>query len=278
MSDVAALCWGTDGQRAAKLARADHQEAVVDVDADILSAPRMRTRYQQRAKLGFQHAQEPKPRHVSRKRTPQSAKLVSLQFLKYWDTDKYEWYRCWCLESPNVPYFQHRTIILQDYPGCERELEAVKKKGYKAKRTGWVGRGVSEEAVGPVPLGLVQGAAVTVEELGPPIPVRWQSSHTHCVPFAFLNVIGASTKQKKTLMRLLAGRNCGFRDLAPIVRKKPFKKNLCHTTITIQGILTKNTELYLVVDGVHCIGVDCSRQLIFDCAKQTALPLSKESY
>lgn len=276
---VAFLKWPVHGyarEVTRKRARPNHQEAAVDVNVDIPAG--VTTRYQQRANLG---SQEPKPRHViavPRKRTPKPAKLFSLQYLKYWSTDTYDWYRCWCLESPNDPYFQHHRNLVQDYPGCEDELKAIKQKGYKAKRSKWLGCGSSEEAVSPVPSGLDQKAAVTVEGVGPLLPVRWQSSNTHCVPFAFLNVIDASHRTKKTLFRLFPGRNCGLNDLAPIVRNKPFKRQLRHCSITIPGILTNKTELFLVVDGVHCVGVDCSRQLIFDCAKTTALPLSEESF
>ena len=185
------------------------------------------------------------------------------------------------LKEDDLSSFQHRRNILRDYPGCGNELEAVKRKGYKAKRSSWVGRGGSEEVVGPVSLAPSmpgQEAAVTVEGLGHPMPVHWQSSQSYCVPFAFLNVIGASKKKKKMLLRLLPGKNCGFRDLAPIVRKHPFQRHLERCSITIQGILAKKTELFLVIDGVHCVGVDCSRQLIFDCAKEKALPLSEESF
>ncbi len=51
---------------------------------------------------------------------------------------------------------------------------------------------------------------------------------------------------------------------------KPLNENL-------PWLMEQTTGLFLIVEGLHCVGVDCARQLIFDCGWATALKLSLDS-
>jgi hypothetical protein len=65
---------------------------------------------------------------------------------------------------------------------------------------------------------------------------------------------------------------CDLPDLCDPVRSL-FGKGLMPLGKDLSWLLEQTSGLFLVVDGLHCVGVDCTRGLILDCAFPTAFKL-----
>jgi len=81
-----------------------------------------------------------------------------------------------------------------------------------------------------------------------PLVVPFQSGKDSCVPFALLNVLGSSQRDKRKLVKAFGSPLGGFRDLAAISQPL-LGKSLQRRTMTLDD-LTQGYGMYLVMDGV----------------------------
>ena len=130
------------------------------------------------------------------------------------------------------------------------------------------------------------GDGTTVEPVGRrpfnhsgrlPYLVRHRAEVDACVPMALLNLLNASRSKKKKLMRVFGGGSglgC-LRELARVAGV--LGRNLHRVSIDLVDLTCGLEELFLVMRGVHCVGVDCQRGLIWDCVRETALELNTKN-
>jgi hypothetical protein len=163
------------------------------------------------------------------------------------------------------------------------ELDTVVAKGFKARRTTWGGLSLrSGREYTPAvssPLGGENGS-----DMVPPCPdfmteidVKFQYQQARCVPYSFLNVFGASKKNKGKLIKALGAGLCSIRDLCNPVGKI-FGKSLTKVDKDMDWIIEQPTGLFLVFAELHCVGVDCEKKLIYDSALPTCLKLCKDAF
>lgn len=109
-------------------------------------------------------------------------------------------------------------------------------------------------------------------------PVVHQSTDDGCVPYALLNVLGASKRKAKILMQRFNKGTSKQGDLALLSRDASIGLK-CHLLSVIgkdvDWLLSQTNGQYIVVDGVHAVGVDCGKRLIFDCSKPVSIDLTK---
>jgi hypothetical protein len=143
-------------------------------------------------------------------------------------------------------------------------LQRVKNKGDKAKPTKLVGWsfGASSEQVLP-------HLAINVRQ-------KFRCTLERGVPYALLNLLSASKIKKDRLIKCF-GSVGSLADLCNPARHL-FGKNLNPIKeCSISWILEQPSGLFLVVDELHCVGVDCDRQLMFDSFQPYAMKLSCEA-
>jgi hypothetical protein len=118
------------------------------------------------------------------------------------------------------------------------------------------------------------------------ISVAYQSKIGDCVPFAPLNLLLAdyptSLKERLSgaLLSKVQGRLCDFNDVSTIFQD--FGVELRHLRLKgsvpkdkmVDWLLAQREGLFAVSTDCHCIGVDCNRRLIFDCAESFALSMT----
>jgi hypothetical protein len=139
-------------------------------------------------------------------------------------------------------------------------MTLVKRKGTKAKMTVAAGmrtvtRGRSQVSVqlfSEPPWG-----KVVCHEL-PHLSLRFASEPTteNCVPFSLLGVLGASKKSAKRLRKALKTTICGLRDLPGWPRCLAWAAR------------RRAAVMLLMLQGVHCVGIDCMNGYIYDPAQK----------
>ena len=115
-----------------------------------------------------------------------------------------------------------------------------------------------------------------LEGIATDIVVKYQSEDSRCVPYAFLNLLSLHSKKKDKLMKFHLTL-CPLSALCMPVGRL-FSKTLEVIDQVLSWLLLQKTGLFLVVDGLHCVGVDCARGLIFDCGYPTAFKLCLEAF
>ena len=147
------------------------------------------------------------------------------------------------------------------------------KGGKKRKRVGGdKSRTLAEEGSGQL---LLAGPLVNlpIKSTKPEfVPVKFRSDHDSCVPYSLLNLIDASNNMRRKLMRVFGSTKGNLYDLARSVDTIPelFKKFTLSGNISgkhLNWIVEQKEGKYIVLSGVHCVAVDCERQLVFDCVE-----------
>lgn len=216
------------------------------------------------------------------------------EWVKYWATDKSgHWYRCWWLGSTKFTFQLGKRLPR----GWGPFLRGVRRKGSKkrTRRTLVGGCRVWDSSVKvrdhvvladpfssrhcPVTevLGL-PSAMINPESTR--VPVLHQSADAGCFPLSLANVLGSSKKKRKKLMWEFGSTRGGMRDLARAALTV-YKLSLSRVPadMTLDTLVAPESRgLYVVRDGVHCVGVDCERRLIFDSTDKFARPLSRASF
>jgi hypothetical protein len=140
-----------------------------------------------------------------------------------------------------------------------RLLENVEKRGVEGKPKMLVGR-----SPGASPIDFTT------------VKVSFQCKDARCVPYALCNLLGANKRAKKRLIKA-NGTLCSLSDLSDHTGRLFGKTLKSIKGSSLPWLVEQSTGLFLVVDDLHCVGVDCDRQLIFDCGLPFALPLSLTS-
>jgi hypothetical protein len=190
-----------------------------------------------------------------------------IQAMKFWTTeDDEDWFNVWWLDSP-ASSLQCRSNFSS---AMSRFLDFVQNKGnaHATKKTPCIGRRVH--------------TSNTSHLHGTDIKTRFFSGASNkCIPYAFLNVIRASQKERKYVMKTFANRGGfgGLSDLARVssnigVRLRKFRRT---EKPTLAWILKQHSGRFLIVNGVHCVGIDCADDLVWDCAEGFALRLCHDS-
>lgn len=187
-------------------------------------------------------------------------------------------FRVWWL-GYQTPTEEPRQSLLEDgVSACD--LDAVAAKGPKAAPTTWGGArlrsGRETGTTTPQPSGCGlsghhgnDGVSVLATELR----VRFRYQGSRCVPFAFLNVYDASRGQKDRLLQVLGREFCSLKDLCnPVQKVFKFSMTPQHNK-DLAWLLAQTDGRFVVLSGVHAVGVDCARRLVFDAADEFALRL-----
>jgi hypothetical protein len=113
---------------------------------------------------------------------------------------------------------------------------------------------------------------------GSPLAViRYQHETKWCVPYGLFNVLQTSKTKAKLTKKTLGTSLCGFADLADRaagvlgVSLKKIKYS------DVSWLLKQNAGKFLLLKGVHCISVDCDKDIVYDCAKTHELNLSRNN-
>lgn len=187
-------------------------------------------------------------------------------------------------EGCSNPTIEHRVHFINSLPSDQRTtmvqfMDKIKSVGSK-KRT-LVG-GASSQAK----RARIQGNrdnslahSLAYVSIPPPrtslIPVKFTSTNDSCVPFAYLNLVDSSNTKKIKLMKVLGTKYCGTKELSQAVQVvfgQNMSKNLADKDLV--WLLSQSSGQFVVVCSTHCVGVDCTRKLIFDCGEIFALPLT----
>jgi hypothetical protein len=238
----------------------------------------------------------------SKNKKKKPSDFARITHLKFYDTDDdeeaEEWFKVWWPDGSWS--YQMASILVIGKSDCwVRWLKEVKDKG-NGKHTPRTSAGGAREIdvlTKPLQLSCVvirshrsritkieQG--LLVEDPGSQTPgstqdveIQYQSANDSCVPLSLCNLLGCGKKKKKKLMGAFAHgtKFGGFNDLAR-VSEAILKKTLAR----VHGMILKSLVLldvgqYLIMDGTHCVGVDCARGLVFDCAEKWVLPLTVEA-
>jgi hypothetical protein len=104
--------------------------------------------------------------------------------------------------------------------------------------------------------------------------VKFQGKGVRCVSNALLNVMDASRTKGKKLTAALGGNTlCDLDDLAG-VSQEVFGVSLCRRPQDLQWILTQTRGRFLILQAVHCVGVDCGKRLLYNSARPKVLRLT----
>jgi len=185
-----------------------------------------------------------------------------------------KWFDVWWLGCKKSTPESYSHLVAEGVD--HRLLDAVVNKGLKARRTTWIGlslrsgRKISTSLLSSD--GLDGAAQATCVDLMTEIKVKYQCANARCVPYTFLNLLSLYKKSKDKLMKCNLDL-CSLAELCTPVGHL-FGKNLNPRDKDLAWLLEQTTGQFLVVDTLHCVGVDCTRQLVFDCALPTALKLS----
>jgi hypothetical protein len=178
-----------------------------------------------------------------------------------------------------------------DKPEWVQWLKWIKDKGNKkhTKRTAGTGAREIDVLNQASPLALccdpiTAEQALLVENSGFPeltrdVEILYPSATDSCVPLSLCNMLGSGKKKKMRLMEAFAAgtKFGGFNDLAGVSQVTLKKKLLKVHGMTLKSLVALGYGQYLIMDGTHCVGVDCKRGLVFDCAEKWALPLTEEA-
>ena len=141
-------------------------------------------------------------------------------------------------------------------------LNEVRRKGKTARFTpvgGW---------------GSADPTECITEEI-PGLTIKYQSKEKNCVPFALLNLQGASRRQKRRVTKALKIELCGLRQLATVSHLLRVTLSPCAGDLA--WILRQVEGRFLLYQGVHCVGVDCDQRHLFDCQRSKVLRLTDRS-
>ena len=205
-----------------------------------------------------------------------------IQKIKFISGDRYEAQFVGCAGTDVIS----RAETILNIPAEEqRDYEALFKvatdRGPNPKNWTWfignsIAGGDGPHTVGGTQVDSVQTDTGTTISSHP--PVVHQSKVEGCVPYALLNVIGASKRKHKKLLRCFNGGVSRQGDLATLAfaARNSLKISLVPVMDTdVDWLLSQTNGQYVVVDGVHAVGVDCGKRLIFDCSKDNAMDLTK---
>jgi hypothetical protein len=170
---------------------------------------------------------------------------------------------------------QHRDNFPQT-TAWSKLLQLVYNKGVKAQMTPAGGRVTTRgKALGPDrgPQLHLQGGCNDRPCLG---VIDFRSARDKCVPSAIANLCGFSKKRFKKLLKRLQTTLCGLSDLADATNFFNIQLSRCENA-TIAWVLSQEKGLYLIYQGVHCIGVDCTKRFLYDSAMPNVLPLTQQS-
>jgi hypothetical protein len=146
-------------------------------------------------------------------------------------------------------------------------LRRVKPKGSKARMTRAGGR-ISTRSSMTEPI----AAAEETE-----FKVRFQAMQCNCIPYALLNVLDASGEMRRKLQRALGGTTSlgDLTDLAGVSRVLKVSLRKCKQDLA--WVLSQNTGRFLLFQSVHCVGVNCAKQLVYDSLRSNVLRLTASS-
>jgi hypothetical protein len=190
------------------------------------------------------------------------------------------WFNVWWLGHKRYTTVKFDQLV-ED--GVDAQLlQKVMKKGPSAKKTTLVGLSLrSGREINPTISslsGVESGTSVTdvKVDFSTDVKLRFKAQNSRCVPYSFLNVMLQSKKNKDMLIKKV-GNFCSLAELSNGVTSvfgtglsKPLDND-------IPWLLEQTTGKFLVVHKLHCVGVDCDKQLIFDCGYPTALKLCVEA-
>ena len=162
----------------------------------------------------------------------------------------------------------------------ETELDRVARKTVKAQRTIWGGASLRSGRDTSLASPLFERVASSLSE-GQVIPteikLRFFKQGSRCVPYSFLNLVDASKKHLQKLMKKLDTERCSLSELCIPVRSV-FGVTLVPVHENLDWFLNQTSGQFLLFDTIHCVGIDCQKQLIFDPSLKTALKLCKAAF
>ena len=195
------------------------------------------------------------PRH----KKPKPVYVVhAILYLK--DVDGQAVYRTRWVDHEELTEQPHSSF--PDNPAMQNCLDRVKAKGTNKGKMTIVGvRGIGTRS------------SMTETEL----KIRFQAMQCNCIPYALLNVLDASGRMRTKLLRALGGtRFLGdLTDLAGVswvlkVRLRKCKQDLA-------WVLRQNIGRFLLFQSLHCVGVNCAKQLVYDSLRSNVLRLTASS-
>ena len=117
--------------------------------------------------------------------------------------------------------------------------------------------------------------------------IGFKGTDMFCGPYALLNLFSHqrdfSNRKLKKFWRAMGGESSGLGGLAVVANAaQVFGLNvgrnlqLVPPRRTREWLCAQTEGKFIVAQVVHCVGVDCRLKLIFDCGRETALPLDLE--
>jgi hypothetical protein len=179
---------------------------------------------------------------------------------------------------------EEMTVQLREnYPQTKswrQLLDVVYEKGVGARMTKAAGRANTRSASREGGW-CADKQSIQSREIGscyeiPHLHVPFGATLENCVPFSLINVLDASKTKAKRLRKALKTTICGLSDLASVshvlgVRLKRWPDK------TMAWLLKRQKGRFLLLQSVHCIGVDCGRQYLYDSTRIKVLRLGAGS-
>ena len=157
-------------------------------------------------------------------------------------------------------------------------LDRVHEKGGRARMTRAAGRGMSSRSQSrrcAEKLSVPSVGKQSCNEIAH-LLVPYQATKENCVTFSLLNVLGASKSSAKRLRKGIKTTLCGLSDLAAVSRTILGVSLKCHHKSTA-WLLEQKTGKFLLLQSVHCVGLDCEKGYLFDSSRPKVLRLTEES-
>jgi hypothetical protein len=108
------------------------------------------------------------------------------------------------------------------------------------------------------------------------LDVRFGATEENCVPFSLLNLLGASKSKAKTLRKTLKTTLCGLSDLAAASHVLGVGLKCWHGK-SLAWLVERKEGSFLLLQGVHCVGVECDRGWLYDSTRPKVLHLAAGS-
>ena len=201
-----------------------------------------------------------------------------VESLKFWEDDiNGVWFLVKWVGSKEMT-LQHRDNFPQS-KAWQQLLDRVHEKGFQARMTKAAGRvGMrSRSRLGRCAekLAVPSVGKQSCDEIAH-LPVPFQAAKENCVPFALLNVLSASKSKAKRLRKKLKTSLCGLTDIAAVSGPSLGVALKCHQK-PISWLVEQKAGKFLLLQSVHCVGLDCERGYLFDSTRPKVLRLTEES-
>ena len=105
--------------------------------------------------------------------------------------------------------------------------------------------------------------------------VRFESSSGNCVPYSLFNVCSLPKKERSRILKQIGSRYTELNRLSSLQSKY---WQLMKIDADISWLCQQTEGKFLVFQGTHCVGIDCGRNLVYDCEEDDSLSLGPRAF